>query len=953
MSLTPLDQQRRAIDAPLGPVLVVAGPGAGKTFCLIGRIERVIQHHDIEPGRICAVTFTNRAAEEIAHRLKASLAEQAEAITRGTIHALCLSFLREFADAAHLKRGFGVADEQYQHVILGRLRVPQERRGGMLNRFGRHRLSGYQLQADEARLYREYVAWLAARNMVDFDELITRAERLLRENGEIADEIAGRWDYLLVDEFQDVNAVQYDMLKRLAAPHGNFFAVGDDEQSIFAWTGADPMVLERFRRDYEAEPVILDKNCRCSRQIFQAARRVLAQNPQIFQKQLSADRESPHEVAAHTFRDEEEEANWLVEDIGEARDVAILYRKHRVGELLEGRLLRAGIPCRLARGRSLMEDSVVGYVMTALRIVRNPSDPAALHAFAQWVLSPHFLQEVEAAVDGGPGDFLENVRALARRRPKQDPDTKKLWRLIFAVENLRALPRSHGTLPAVIDEILSQSVGPFRNVLEENHDELTDPADLPAAVALAEQLKSAIRNEHDIVVDPKGGVEIALRGLLAAAGIRRLPSNPAHGAQRTAHVAADALTVFKALQLLNAGEIGSKLDRFVTFDFETTDNDVATCGVVEIGAARVINGAIVDRFHAMVNPYKPISPRATEIHGYTDADVAPAAPFSAVFAQFRQFVGSDVLIAHNGQHFDIPVLRRLAAGREGADDLVFYDTLPLARSLSRDRAAQEDLAHRFGIDAGRAHHALDDAVTLAHVYLALERQRAVRARKAVLSEALGYLGLALALENIAVRANIGGEQGKLFDIARFYTLGRYSDALEFYAMERERRGGSAPDVEDVIKRLGGRALMARLRSEPDPAQRYPAAVARLNALIEPGPATLEDAIDKLLDRVALSTSDGADTADDRVNLLTLHSTKGLEFARVYIAGVEDYEIPGYQAATNHIQDEIEEARRLLYVGMTRAKDRLVLTRAERRDGRDTGGATFLEEMGLILSPTSV
>src|SRR6185503_12154117 len=427
------DQQRRAIDAPLGPVLVVAGPGAGKTFCLIGRIERLIEHHGMAPSRICAVTFTNRAAEEIATRLRHD-------VTRGTIHALCLSFLREFPDAAHLKRGFGVADEQYQHVILGRLRVPQERRGGMLNRFGRHRLQGYQLQPDEARIYREYVAWLAARNMVDFDELITRAERLLRENGEIADQIAGRWDYLLVDEFQDVNAVQYDMLKRLASPHGNFFAVGDDEQSIFTWIGADPMVLERFRRDYEAEPVILDKNCRCSRQIFETARRVLAQNPRLFKKELTADTESPHEVAVQTFPHEHDEATWLIADLrtDPEPDAAILYRKHRVGEYLEGRLLRAGIPCRLARGRSLIEDAVIGYVIAALRIVRHPDDPAALHAFAQIVLSKNFLQEVEAALDDAK-PFLDSLRALASRRPREHPDTKKLWRLIYQAENLRAL----------------------------------------------------------------------------------------------------------------------------------------------------------------------------------------------------------------------------------------------------------------------------------------------------------------------------------------------------------------------------------------------------------------------------------------------------------------------------------------------------------------------------------
>ena len=253
-----------------------------------------------------------------------------------------------------------------------------------------------------------YTGWLAHRNMLDFDDLVTRAEQLLRTRGDIADAIAARWDYLLVDEFQDVNPVQYDLLKRLAAPHGNFFAVGDDEQSIFTWTGADPYVLVRFARDYGIDrPIVLDKNCRCSRQIFETARRVLAQNPQLFEKQLTAEQESSHEVGAFGFRDEEEEASWLLEDLQGDRaasglgwgDYAILYRKHKIGEYLEGRLLRAVIPCRLARGRSLIEDDVIRYVITALRIVRGPADPVALEGFARCVLSAHFLQEVEAAID--------------------------------------------------------------------------------------------------------------------------------------------------------------------------------------------------------------------------------------------------------------------------------------------------------------------------------------------------------------------------------------------------------------------------------------------------------------------------------------------------------------------------------------------------------------------------
>src|SRR5216110_1313720 len=883
MDFDPLPQQRLAIEAPLGPILVVAGPGAGKTFCLIARINHLINTRGLAPERICAVTFTNRAAEEIAVRLKHTLGDRAEEVTRGTIHALCLALLREHAEAAGLRKGFGVADEQYQKVILGRLHVPLEQRGSLLNRFSRHRVQDYRLTDDDARLYREYAVWLAHRNMLDFDDLVVKAEELVRTHGDIADAIAARWDYLLVDEFQDVNPVQYDLLKRLAAPHGNFFAVGDDEQSIFTWTGADPYVLVRFSRDYEIDrPIVLDKNCRCSRQIFETARRVLAQNPQLFEKQLSAEQESAYEVGAFAFRDEEEEAAWLLEDILADRaasglgwgDYAILYRRHKVGEYLEGRLVRAGIPCRLARGRSLVEDDVIKYVIAALGIVRDPGDPVALEAFARCVLSPHFLQEVLAsppfplsaskASPPDPGDFLAAIRTLARRRPSQDPDTKKLWRLVFQVENLRVLTRSHRTLVPLVDEILSQSVGPYRNALEERHDELTDPAAIPEAMRLAERLGAAIAAEQDIVIEPQVGLEIALRGMLAAAGFRHVPSSTnLHHPPPTS--IPSPLILFKALQLVHAKELDTALERYVTFDLETTDKDVEVCEVIEIGAVRVVGGEIVDRFHSLVRPYRPITPGATKVHGYTDGDVRNARPFAEVWPEFRAFIGDDVLIAHNGQHFDIPVLRRLAAGREGVDTLVFYDTLPLVRSLSRDSAKLEDLALRFGIDAGRAHHALDDAVTLAQVYRELERQRGIRARKAVLLNLLDYLGLALALEP-RTEQQAGSPKGLpdgrkerdvLFKLAKFYTLGRYGDALAFYEMERERTGAAGtPSVDEVIHRLGGRALMTRLRAEPDPAQRYPAAVARLRALMDgDASATLSDSIDRLLERVALSTSD--------------------------------------------------------------------------------------------------
>jgi len=610
------------------------------------------------------------------------------------------------------------------------------------------------------------------------------------------------------------------------------------------------------------------------------------------------------------------------------------------------------------RGRSLIEDEVIRYVVTGLRVIRSPDDPVALGAFARAVLSEHFLQEVLAATAAPPdsADFLESVRQLARRRPHHDPDTKKLWRFVYQVENLRALARSRHSVAALVDEILSQSIGPYRNVLEERHDELSDPLEFPGAVALAARLRKAIDAETPIVIEAQGGVGIALRGMLIAAGVRHVPRGMAPGSAETLRKV-DSLTLFKALQVLHAGE-STPLPRYVTFDFETTDKDVATCGVVEVGAARVVNGEIVDTYHTLVNPYQPIAAEATKkAHGYTDADVKDAPSFAEILPQFRAFVGDDILIAHNGQSFDIPVLRRLAAGREGVDDLVFYDTLPLVRSLSRESGSQENVAARLGIDVGRAHHALDDAVTLAKVYRELEKQRAVRARKAVLADVLDYLAIGMALEGDGPERS--AEWKMLLDKARYRAMGRYSDSLEFYETEREITRADAPPIEELIDLLGGQALRTRLAADPDPSERYPAALARLRNLMEPSPPDplspsgrggTMDQIDRLLERVALSsTSGGAEVSRNRVTLLTLHSTKGLEFSRVYVVGVEDYQVPGYHETEKNLEAEIAEARRLLYVGMTRARDRLVLTRVTDRFGRSSGGSRFLEEMGLAVT----
>lgn len=961
MSDGPSAQQRKAIEAPLGPVLVIAGPGAGKTYCLIGRIRYLVEHFAIPPGRICAVTFTNKAAEEIASRLKASLGLAGGELTGGTIHALCLSILREFPEEAGLRPGFGVADEDYQRRVLRRLRVPLKRHTQLLGSFARHRLQGAKLTGGDLGIYGRYSGVLRERNLVDFDGLVSLTERLLRTQETVARTLRGRWDYVLVDEFQDLNAAQYGILQSLIADHRNLFGVGDDEQSIFSWAGADPDILSRFREDFGiGEPVVLDHNRRCSVQIFEAARRLIANNTSRFTKIIEASRASPFDVETRTFPDEHAEAEWLIRDLLDSQasggpgwgECAVLYRRHSDGQLLEGRLLREGVPCRLARGQALMDDDVIAYVIDSLKVARSPNDPEALDALAERALPLSLLQEVRAGMRPGD-DLVAALRLFARQRHKGEADAKKAWRFVFQVENLRAMERSHGSVESMVAELLSQRVGPARNPLEERYQELTDPTAYPGARALAERLRGAVVAGSRVWLEAHGGVEIALLGMLRGGGVAaasRLQPGDQPGAADLVLGAGDArngwrpLLLFKALQLLHPPAPRDELRDYVTFDLETTGLDVGACEIIEIAAVRVRGGRVVDRFSSLVSCTGPISAGARAAHGYSEADLREAPRFGEIWPRFREFVGRDVLVAHNGQTFDVPVLRRAAAPLGGVDDLVFYDTLPLSRSLIEESSKLADLARRFGVDVGRSHHALDDALMLAALLPHLKTLEAIRARKAGQVHLLDFLGLSLALDPAP---NPTTEERALADLCRPYTLGRYSDCLEFYAAELGPGLQGAPSLDEVIERLGGRALMDRIRVERSPADRYPAAAARLGHLMEASRGeTLPDRIDDMLGRAMLSKSGGVETDPHRLNLLTLHSTKGLEFSRVYIIGVEDQRMPGGREIQEGLESEIQEARRLLYVGMTRAKDRLVLTRAERREGMPSGGALFLMEAGL-------
>jgi superfamily I DNA/RNA helicase/DNA polymerase III epsilon subunit-like protein len=959
-ALIPSASQREAIEAKAGPLLVLAGPGAGKTFCLIERIGFLVERLDVDPARICAFTFTNKAAGEISHRLEARLGEAASRIKRGTIHSFCAELLREFGPLVELAPGFGIADEDYQINILRRFKVKPEWCRSTLTRFSAHRFRNAPLHHNDVKLLADYEAFLRRQRVVDYDHLVLKAAELL-ERREETQAVRSRWDVVLVDEFQDLNPVQYRVVAALAKEHRHIFAVGDDEQSIYSWAGADPEVFRSFSNDFQInKPVHLGENRRCPQDVFALARKLVMINTPIFADKIApqANRLSQFPIEVKTFGSDEEERSWIVDDIIRDRmqsghrwgDVALLYRTNEMGNWLESAFLNKGIPCRLAQGRALSEDPVVAYVIGALRVIANPNDVVYRDEFLSIILPRPLFDEARVQAQAANHELVRYLEHKAKRLPKADDTGRHIRRALTDLRNLRALGARHERLVPLVQELLSRRVGRLRSILDERHEDITDAASWPEVVTLANRLRAARDESRTIWMPRLGGVGIALKGMLVNVGFTRVECSelPPPGAEcideHDTPSVGIALGVFKALQLIEVSQLDSRFRDFTAVDLETTEKDVTKAEIIEVAAVRVRDGQIVERFSTLVKPKGRIPAASTAVHNIRDADVATASPIEMVWPKFRAFCGNDVVVAHNGYDFDFPVLARVSKQLGKRFDLYTYDTLPLARDLYPTSAKLVDLARQFGIDPGRSHRALDDTVALAKVFLALDEVKLSRARKTALVNVLDHLGVALALSE---ESKLGPEALFFRDVSRVFALGKYSSCLEFY--EREQNGDDTlPSADEVIDALGGVEKMLRIRTDKSADERYPSAMLRLRRLIAEIPdEPLQSQLTTFLERAVLSRWDGNEAEDARVNLLTLHSTKGLEFSRVYVVGVEDTQLPGGSPTNGPKPTEVEEARRLLYVGMTRTKDRLVLTRVENRAGKPTRGHQFLDEMGLM------
>jgi len=478
--------QREAVEHVHGPMLVLAGAGSGKTRVLTARIVNLIEQHGVPVQRIFAVTFTNKAAGEMKARVGRMLGRDPAGLWIGTFHSLSARLLRREAELLGFTRAFTIYDEDDREALVRRL---LEQKGHSPKTFTPRAVSSVisaaknKMQSPEdlaasspfdrlakvaADVYTALGPAMQAANAMDFDDLMLLPLRLFREHPDRLAAWRDRFAFVLVDEFQDTNKAQYEMVRALGSGHGNVMVVGDDDQSIYGWRGADVKNMRQFQEDFPGTTVVrLEENYRSTQVVLDAANAVIAENRGRMGKTLVTRRRGGEQITLLTAADERDEAEWVVRELlkrrqsndFEPRDMAVLYRTNSQSRAMEEAFRRAGMPYRLIGAISFYDRREVKDLLAYLRLIANPRDDAA---FLRAIAVPRRgLGDTSlATLQGVASSWNQPLLAVARaadRAPELRPNVRAAL-LAFAqlVDSLAAQART--LAPADVLERLIEAI---------------------------------------------------------------------------------------------------------------------------------------------------------------------------------------------------------------------------------------------------------------------------------------------------------------------------------------------------------------------------------------------------------------------------------------------------------------------------------------------------------------
>ncbi|MBN1816058.1 MAG: UvrD-helicase domain-containing protein [Sedimentisphaerales bacterium] len=548
------EAQKKAVCHRDGPLLILAGPGSGKTRVITHRIAALIQQ-GIAPWNICAITFTNKAADEMRERVEAM------GIRRGvhvsTFHSLCVRILRQYAEYAGLRPNFSIYDESDQKRVIKEATASV---GVDASRFPPARMlaavsnckndletpedvaqrAGEYFTQILAKVYPAYQKRLADNNALDFDDLLVKTAFLLRNQPQIRIELSDRYRYLLVDEYQDTNHAQYQIAKGLALAHGNLCVTGDPDQSIYRWRGADIENILAFEKDWPNATVIkLEENFRSRPHILQLADKLIAFNVKRKIKSLIPTRQDvPDDTAFHCAQDENEEARFVAGAIREkidagidANEMAVFYRVNSMSRVIEEAFVREQIPYQVVRGIEFYNRKEIRDMLGYLKLIANPQDDMA------------FLRAIDTHPRGIGKTTIERVQAFAvshrlsldeaaRQAGRIDSVAKTTQNKIVAFASLidKLRKGADGPVGPFIQRVFQESgygehlslAGPKEESAIENIEELINAASqydqITEAPSLADWLQTIALYSDTDAYHPDSG-KVSLMTLHAAKGL--------------------------------------------------------------------------------------------------------------------------------------------------------------------------------------------------------------------------------------------------------------------------------------------------------------------------------------------------------------------------------------------------------------------------------------------------
>ena len=397
--------QLEAVTHTDGPLLILAGPGSGKTRVIAHRIAYLISETGVPPAQIMAVTFTNKAARELRDRVEALLGALARGVTLGTFHAVCARILRIDGDAIGVSRSFAIYDDTDQMALMKRacaeysldpkqyppraiLSVVSKAKSELITPDAFEQKVHSYFEEIASRLYRRYQALLTENNALDFDDILVKTVELFREDTATLERYRSRYAHVMVDEFQDTNVAQYVLARLLAPPpDANICVVGDPDQSIYSWRSADIRNILNFEKDYAKATVVrLEQNYRSTQTILDGAKKIIAHNTQRKDQDLWTEKGKGDPIVVYEAYNEEQEASFVAQEVKRLSrssgvrlgDIAIMYRTNAQSRAVEERFVAERLPYRLVGGTRFYERREIKDLLAYLRLVLNPFDSVSL-----------------------------------------------------------------------------------------------------------------------------------------------------------------------------------------------------------------------------------------------------------------------------------------------------------------------------------------------------------------------------------------------------------------------------------------------------------------------------------------------------------------------------------------------------------------------------------------------